>query len=102
MGKPNSPLKAILTGTLAPADPGSWWPMLVERRDASARATFVGLLQGRADRWSHWREILRVNPLARDLSPETAAVLREERDAALADSRLAARVQVLPAESAER
>ena len=24
-----------------------------------------GLLQGRADRWSHWREILRVNPLAR-------------------------------------
>ena len=34
------------------------------------------------------REILRVNPLARSF-PETAAVLREERDAARADSRLA-------------
>ena len=85
-GKPNSPLKAILTGTLSPADPGSWWPVLVE--NGTAGSTWVGLLQGRADRWSHWREILRVNPLARDF-PETAAVLREERDAAMADSRLA-------------
>ena len=51
-------------------------------------STWVGLLQGSADRWSHWREILRVNPLARDF-PETAEVLREERDAAMADSRLA-------------
>ena len=25
-----APLKAILTGTLAPSDPGSWWPVLVE------------------------------------------------------------------------
>ena len=85
-GKPGSPLKAILTGTLAPADPGSWWPVLVE--NGTRGSTWVGLLQGRADRWSHWREVLRVNPLARHY-PETAAVLREERDAALADSRLA-------------
>ena len=85
-GKPGSPLKAILTGTLAPSDPGSWWPVLVE--NGTAGSTWVGLLQGRADRWSHWREILRVNPLARDF-PETAEVLREERDAAMADSRLA-------------
>ena len=86
MGKVGSPLKAILTGTLAPSDPGSWWPVLVE--NGTAGSTWVGLLQGRADRWSHWREILRVNPLARDF-PETAEVLREERDAAMADSRLA-------------
>ena len=85
-GKPGSPLKAILTGTLAPADPGSWWPVLVE--NGTAGSTWVGLLQGRADRWSDWREVLRVNPLARDF-PDTAAVLREERDNALADSRLA-------------
>ena len=84
-GKPGSPLKAILTGTLAPAEPDSWWPLLVE--GGSRGSTWVGLLQGRADRWSHWREILRVNPLARH-HPETAAVLREERDEALADSRL--------------
>ena len=86
MGKPNSPLKAILTGTLAPSDPGSWWPTLIE--NGTAGSTWVGLLQGRADRWSHWREIERVNPLAKHFS-DTAAVLREERDAAMADSRLA-------------
>ena len=85
-GKPGSPLKAILTGTLAPSDPGSWWPVLVE--NGTRGSTWVGLLQGRADRWKHWREILRVNPLARHF-PDTAAVLREERDAAMADSRLA-------------
>ena len=84
-GKPGSPLKAVLTGTLAPAEPDSWWPALVE--GGTRGSTWVGLLQGRAARWSHWREILRVNPLARH-HPETAAVLREERDEALADSRL--------------
>ena len=85
-GKPGSPLRAILTGTLSPAVPDSWWPILVER--GTAGSTWVGLLQGRPERWSHWREILRVNPLARHF-PDTAAVLREERDAAMADSRLA-------------
>ena len=86
-GKPGSPLKAILTGTLAPADPNSWWPALVE--DGIQGSTWVGLLQGRAERWSDWREVLRVNPLARQF-PETAKVLREERDAALRDPRLGA------------
>ena len=85
-GKVGSPLKAILTGTLAPAEPDSWWPALVEA--GTAGSTWVGLLQGRADRWKHWREVLRVNPLARE-HPEFAEVLREERDKALADSRLA-------------
>ena len=85
-GKVGSPLKTILTGTLAPAVPDSWWPVLAER--GTSGSTWVGLLQGRPDRWSHWREILRVNPLARH-HPEFAAVLREERDGALEDSRLA-------------
>ena len=85
-GKIGSPLKAVLTGTLAPSAPDSWWPVLVE--NGTRGSTWVGLLQGRADRWSHWREVLRVNPLARHY-PDTAAVLREERDAALADSRQA-------------
>ena len=87
-GKPGSPLKAVVIGTLAPAVPGSWWPSLVER--GSRGSTFVTLLQGRADRWSHWREIMRVNPLAR-AHPELSDKLREERDEALEDSRLAAR-----------
>ena len=85
MGKPGSPLRAILTGTKAPAPAGSWWPMLVDA--GTEGSTWVGLLQGRADRWSQWAEILRVNPLARRF-PETREVLREERDKALRDSRL--------------
>ena len=86
-GKVGSPLKAILTGTLAPAAPDSWWPTLVE--GGTTGSTWVGLLQGRPDRWTDWREILRVNPLARH-HPELADVLRDERDAARRDSRLKA------------
>ena len=85
-GKPGSPLKAVLTGTIAPADTSSWWPAMIE--DGTRASTWVGCLQGRADRWSHWREVLRVNPLARQF-PETAKVLREELDAARRDTRLA-------------
>ena len=87
MGKVGSPLKVILTGTLAPAAPGSWWPILVE--GGTTGSVCVQLLQGRADRWDSWREVLRVNPLARH-HREFADVLREERDAARADSRLKA------------
>ena len=87
-GKPGSPLKAVVIGTLAPAVPGSWWPSLVER--GTTGSTYVQCLQGRPDRWSRWREILRVNPLARH-HRELADKLREERDDALEDSRLAAR-----------
>ena len=85
MGKVGSPLKAILTGTLAPADPGSWWPALVEA--GTVGSVNVQLIQGRSDKWDHWREVLRVNPLAKHY-PEFAAVLREERDAARRDTRL--------------
>ena len=86
-GKVGSPLKVILTGTLAPSAPGSWWPMMVER--GTQGSTCVQLLQGRRDRWDSWREIVRVNPLARH-HREFAEVLREERDAARQDTRLKA------------
>ena len=86
-GKVGSPLKIICTGTLAPAAPGSWWLALVEA--GTAGSTCVQLLQGRPDRWDSWREVVRVNPLARK-HKELADVLREERDAARRDSRLKA------------
>ena len=63
-GKPGSKLKLILIGTLAPNGiPGSWWHTLIDR--GSFRGTWVECFQGRADRWSDMREIVRVNPLAR-------------------------------------
>ena len=86
-GKVGSPLKVVLTGTLAPATAGSWWPILVET--GTQGSTNVLLLQGRRDRWDSWREIIRVNPLARHHG-EFAEVLREERDAARRDTRLKA------------
>ena len=88
MGKVGSPLKAVVIGTLAPSAMGSWWPSLIER--GTRGSTYVQCLQGRPDRWALWREILRVNPLARK-HPELADKLREERNEALEDSRLAAR-----------
>ena len=49
-GKPGSPLKAILIGTIAPAEPNSWWPTLIE--GGSTGSTSVHILQGRENRWS--------------------------------------------------
>ena len=87
-GKVASRLKVVAIGTLAPASPGSWWHDLVER--GTTGTTFVELLQGRRERWQQWREVLRVNPLART-HPEMAAKLREELEEAKRDSRLKAR-----------
>ena len=85
-GKVGSPLRIVLTGTIAPAEPGTWWPLLVER--GTQGSTWVECIQGRSDRWSTWREVLRCNPLAKH-HREMAVVLREELDAAKSDTRLA-------------
>lgn len=86
-GKPGSPLKVLLIGTIAPASAG-WWPDMVA--DGSKRSVHVTALQGRKERWDSWPEIRRCNPLMARF-PESRKVLIEERDAARADSRLKAR-----------
>ena len=86
-GKPGSPLTSIFIGTLAPAR-GGWWHDLVS--DGSQASVYVQALQGDPDKWSHWSEIRRCNPLTA-ISPTFRAKLRQERDAARADSRLKAR-----------
>ena len=86
-GKPGSPLRVIIIGTLAPSKAG-WWPDLV--RDGSRGSTFVQELAGDPERWDDWREIARVNPLVR-VSSTFRKKLLEERDAARRDSRLKAR-----------
>ena len=87
MGKPNSPLKAVYIGTIAPAHRG-WWPELVER--GSHASTYVQSVQGDPEQWDNWREIKRCNPLTA-ISPEFRAKLKEERDEARKDSRLKGR-----------
>ena len=87
-GKPGSHLKLIIVGTLAPAPPDSWWPKMV--LGGSHGRTSVTLFQGDPKRWDDWSEIKKANPLL-SVDPDFAKTLKEERDAALVDSRLAAR-----------
>ena len=89
-GKPGSPLKIIIIGTLAPQATGAghWWWDLVH--DGSKASTYVYALQGETETWDHWNTIRKANPLTA-ISPEFRAKLLEERDAARGDARLKAR-----------
>ncbi|MCY3813968.1 MAG: hypothetical protein OXH15_19425 [Gammaproteobacteria bacterium] len=86
-GKPGSPLKAVLIGTLAPAFDG-WWHEII--RDGSHGSQYVQALCGDRDRWDQWPEIRRCNPLS-NIDAKFRAKLLEERDTARRDSRLRAR-----------
>ena len=86
-GKPNSPLRIVLIGTLAPARSG-WWHDLVER--GSHGSTHVQALEGNRNKWDDWDEIRRCNPLTA-ISEDFRRKLLEERDEAKRDSRLKAR-----------
>ena len=86
--KPSSaPLTAVFIGTLAPATEG-WWHDLV--KGGTHGSTYVQSLQGDPRKWSDLREVRRCNPLMYRF-PKSRAKLREERDAALRDTRLKAR-----------
>ena len=86
-GKPGSPLRLVLIGTLAPAT-GGWWHDLVQ--DGSRRSTYIQALQGDLKRWDQWPEIRRCNPLS-NIDAKFRRKLLEERDDARRDSRLKAR-----------
>ena len=87
LGKPESPLRILLIGTLSPAGlPGHWWHDLM-RSGGSDR--HLVMYQGDPERWDDLREIHRVNPLSR-ISQGFRRQLRLERDAARSDERLKA------------
>ena len=65
-----------------------WWHNLIA--DGSHGSTFAQVLQGNPEKWDRWSEIRRCNPLT-SISPDFRRKLLEERDAALADTRLKAR-----------
>ena len=87
LGKPNSPMRAVFIGTLAPAMSG-WWHDLVN--DGPTETTYVQSLQGNAETWDQWPEIRRCNPLTA-ISGDFRKRLLVERDDARLDSRLKAR-----------
>ena len=86
-GKPESPLRVVYIGTLAPAT-GGWWHDLIE--DGSHGSAHIHALQGDPERWDQWAEIRRCNPLTMVSAPFRRKLL-EERDAARRDTRLKAR-----------
>ena len=86
-GKPGSPLRLLMIGTLAPAR-GGWWHQAIEK--GTHGTTYVQSLKGDPKRWDDLRHIYAVNPLTK-VSPSFRAKLRQERDEALSDSRLKAR-----------
>ena len=88
MGKPDSDLRAIYISTLAPSL-GGWWHDLVGAGTIAGRQ-YVQLLQADRDKWDQWREIMRVNPLAR-ISEQFQEVLRDELNQAKHDTRLKSR-----------
>ena len=86
-GKPESDLRIILIGTLAPALSG-WWHDLVAA--GSNASTYVLSLTGDRKQWDTWKEIRRCNPLMSRF-PKSRKVLREELAEAKRDTRLKAR-----------
>ena len=87
LGKPNSTMRVILIGTLAPAR-GGWWHDLIA--GGSGRGIYVQSLIGDPTKWDSWQEIRRCNPLMRKFT-ESRRQLRDEYDQALHDTRLKAR-----------
>ncbi len=87
LGKPESDMRVMLIGVLAPAT-GGWFHELVA--DGSGGNVHVTALQADRERWDQWPEIRRCNPLMANY-PESRAVLLGERDKARHDTRLKAR-----------
>ena len=82
-GKPNSALRIIYIGTLAPlaTGPGHWWHDLI--MGGPQPSTYVQRLVGDPDRWDQaWSEIRRCNPLMVAVDPNFKRKLLQERDAA--------------------
>ena len=81
-GKPNSRLKLLFIGTLAPAEEGNWWQELC-LGDDPPRGTVRHIVQGLGD-WKALPTLRRANPLIREF-PDSWAVLKDARKAALKD-----------------
>ena len=82
LGKPESPLKILVIGTLAPST-GGWWHDLIHA--GTHGRTHVLAMQADPAKWDSWKEIMRVNPLAK-LDPTTRAVIRQQLKEAKTDT----------------
>ena len=88
-GKPNSPLKILIVGTLAPLATGAghFFYDLIDK--GSVGDTHVTALRGDLETWDSWATIKKANPLMSRYADSRKQLLKE-RDAARLDSRLRA------------
>ena len=77
-----------LIGTLAPGGEGGWWRDLIAA--GCQPGVYVQTLTGNPDKWDQWREVLRVNPVAK-VNTILRSALRRELDEAKRDTRAKAR-----------
>ena len=78
-GKPGSPLRLILIGTIAPFGANNWWGELIRQGQHEVNARLRAPRQ--PDRWDRASELRRVNPL-RWAFPKSRAKLLQQRDEA--------------------
>ena len=90
LGKPGSPLKLILIGTLSPmaTHAGHWWFDLVYH--GTRRSTWVKHFKGNIATWDNWHTIRKANPLVA-IDANFRRKLLEERDDARANASTKAR-----------
>ena len=85
-GKPGSPLKVVMIGTLSPlaTRAGHWWFDLIHA--GTTGTVHVQHYAGDLETWDNWHTIRKANPLMSTF-PESRRVLLAERDAARKDTR---------------
>ena len=89
MGKPNSPLRVIIIGTIAPSTDG-WWADLI-KDGTHGSVPMSSLYRGDRDKWDEWKEIRRVNPLTSISADFSAEATGGNVTLAYGDGRLKAR-----------
>ena len=85
-GKPGSPLKVVMIGTLSPLATmaGHWWYDLIHA--GTTGTVHVQHYAGDLETWDRWPTIRKANPLM-SAFPESRRVLLAERDKARKDTR---------------
>ena len=81
--------RCLLFGTLAPSEPGSWFPSLIAGGTDKETGTFVQSIQADAEaNWKDWEEVKRVNPMF-SLNRTLRETVRKEHKEALKNEYLA-------------
>lgn len=72
--------RLVMLGTRAPAEPGSWWPDLLD--SGSGNGVHVTMLSApQEEPWDSWQTIRKVNPVANVHEPLRRRLLRERDEA---------------------